>query len=397
MDIQFYFSMKEISAGAWNALWPTEYPFTQHGFLSALEESSSVNGESGWQSLFICAQDNDRLIAAMPLYLKMHSYGEYVFDWSWAGAYEQAGLNYYPKLINAIPFTPSTGQRIGFLPELDEQMRSNVFSTFISFIKQYAVEKRLSGFHCLFPNKECVPYWQNEKFYCREGYQFHWFNDHDGKAFTSFNDFLSTFSSRKRKTIKKERKKIPDQNIHIVMKEAHEMSEEEWDIFYALYHRTYLKRSGSAGYLGKDFFHRVAEALPTQVLVACAYHESEFIAAALYFRDETTLYGRYWGTKVDIDGLHFEACYYQGIEYAIANGLKRFDPGAQGEHKIQRGFTPIKTVSYHWLAHPGFNQAIEQFVVEEAKHVGAYLEDARGFLPFKEGVELVDVNCLVDV
>ena len=407
MDIQFVSTIKQIDEQQWNTLWPSDYPFTQYAFFNALEESKSIGHQSGWQPLYLIAlnetgaADQPQLKAAMPLFIKMHSYGEYVFDWSWANAYAQAGLEYYPKLINAVPFTPSTGHRIGFSETLSAEAKQDLFSLFIDTIQTFSLKQKLSGFHSLFPEKSAVQLFgqkqhlEQKQFYRRDGYQFHWFNEHEGQLFNSFDHFLQTFSSRKRKTIRKERQKVQQQNLTIIMKEAHELDESEWDTFYHLYHHTYLKKSGSTGYLGKDFFHLIARSLPKQVLVACTYIDDEFVAAALYFRDKTTLYGRYWGSVVDIDGLHFEACYYQGIEYAIKHGLKRFDPGAQGEHKIQRGFTPIKTCSYHWLSHPGFHRAIEDFLIEETKHVDAYIKDARTYLPFKEGTEPVTPDCLI--
>ena len=396
MDLQFFHSISDLSAQQWDSLWPDSYPFTQHGFFHALEKSQSIGRQTGWMPLYLVLIDKQILKAAMPLFLKGHSYGEYVFDWAWANAYAQAGLEYYPKLISAIPFTPSTGHRMGFHPTLAEAEKSEIYASFLSAIKNYSEHKNLSGFHCLFPVKNAIGYLEDSGLFRREGYQFHWFNNHDGELFESFDEFLETFSSRKRKTLKKERRRVDEQNIKIVMKEARDLSDSEWQIFYQLYHTTYLKRSGGTGYLGEDFFQLAAKALPTQILVACAYLENQFVAAALYFRDETTLYGRYWGSRIDLDCLHFEACYYQGIEYAIKHKLKRFDPGAQGEHKIQRGFTPIKTCSYHWLAHPQFSHAIKNFVREEAAHNNSYVQDARSYLPFKEGVEVVTTNILLE-
>ncbi len=395
MDLQFFHSIADISIDQWNQLWPTNYPFSQHGFFSALEESGSIGGKTGWYPLYLALIDNQKVKAAMPLFIKSHSYGEYVFDWAWANAYSQAGIEYYPKIISAIPFTPSTGHRIGFHSDLSNSEQEDAVTLFLSNIKEYIKNKNYSGFHCLFPATKTIPSLKAAEFSHREGYQFHWFNDNNGKVFESFDEFLETFSSRKRKTLKKERRRVTEQNIHIAMKEAHELTEQEWHTFYQLYHYTYLKRSGATGYLGEEFFQLAAKALPKQILVACAYLDNEFVAAALYFRDESTLYGRYWGSKLELDCLHFEACYYQGIEYAIKHKLKRFDPGAQGEHKIQRGFTPIKTCSYHWLAHPQFNEAIKHFLKEESAHTNAYIQDARSYLPFKEGIKTVDVDFLL--
>ncbi len=401
MQLNIYTSISDIPADEWDALWPTDYPFTQHAFLHTLEASGSIDNaqvnNTGWRSFHIALRnESDDLVVAMPLYLKMHSYGEYVFDWSWANAFQQAGINYYPKLVNAIPFTPATGPRVAYDKNLTDEQKNLAFETLIKGIYSLSEEHACSGFHCLFPEPDTAQQFKQAGLSQRFGYQFHWFN----RGYQNFDDFLSTFNSRKRKNLKKERGKACTEELTIKMRKAHEISETEWDTFYSLYQHTYLKRSGHGGYLGKDFFHRIAQAMPDQVLLASAHlndanleitqehvHNSDMIAAALYFRDNDTLYGRYWGSRMEFDGLHFECCYYRGIEYAIKHKLKRFDPGAQGEHKIQRGFTPVLTQSYHWLRHPEFNNAIHNFVAQEAVDVEAYVEDARRYMPFKEEIE----------
>ncbi len=408
MQLNIHTSISDILASEWDALWPTDYPFTQHAFLHALEASGSIDNtavnNTGWRSFHLTLRENDALILAMPLYLKMHSYGEYVFDWSWANAFQQAGLHYYPKLVNGIPFTPATGPRVGYDKSLTTAQKKHAFETLIEGIYSLSKEHACSGFHCLFPEPDIATHFKQAEHSQRFGYQFHWFN----QDYKNFDEFLETFSSRKRKNLKKERSKANAGELKIHMRNAHEISKKEWDTFYALYQRTYLKRSGHGGYLGKDFFHRIAQALPEQVLLASAHiplselnseqenaDDSDMIAAALYFRDDKTLYGRYWGSCMELDGLHFECCYYQGIEYAIKHKLQRFDPGAQGEHKIQRGFTPVLTQSYHWLQHPQFNKAIKNFVAQEAIDVKAYIADARGYMPFKEGVEHIPPDTLL--
>ncbi|WP_086929541.1 GNAT family N-acetyltransferase [Agarilytica rhodophyticola] len=392
MEVKFHQSIAQIAAQDWDALWQTKYPFTQHAFFKALEESNSVDTagkqNTGWQPKHLSIEENGKIIAVMPLFVKGHSYGEYVFDWSWADAYHQAGIEYYPKLLNAIPFTPATGPRIGFSKDLSNEQKQSCNTAIIEAIKNCLKEENMSGFHSLFPQDNST--FEQARFTERQGYQFHWFN----QGFKDFDDFLNSFSSRKRKNLKKERQKVFSQDLDIRMRHADELTTEEWNKFYALYHRTYLKRSGRTGYLGPDFFHRLGHEFPQQVLVCSAHHQNNMIAAALYLRDEDTLYGRYWGTQIDLDGLHFECCYYQGIEYAIQHQLKRFDPGAQGEHKIQRGFTPIKTRSYHWLSHPSFNGAINEFTQQEIQHINAYIKDTRTLMPFKEGVETVEEDYL---
>lgn len=389
MKTRFLNSIFDIEPAAWDSLWRTDYPFIQHRFLAALESTACTTAESGWQPSHLIVQQDDLPIAAMPLFIKTHSYGEYVFDWGWADAYRQTGMDYYPKLLCAIPFTPATGPRLGLADNTGnvEEIISFIFSS----LKNKVEEIHGSSIHILFPNAENRMHLNTLPLAERYGYQFHWFNNN----YSSFDDFLSTFNSRKRKTLRRERSKVAEQNIKIEMKAARELTEKDWEIFYTLYHLTYIKRSGSYGYLTREFFLETAKAFPDQLLLACAYLNGEMVAGALYFRDSKTLYGRYWGTRVELDGLHFEACYYQGIEYAIQNGLQRFDPGAQGEHKIQRGFTPIKTCSYHWLAHPAFNNAVKDFVNKESRHVDAYIKDGRNYLPFKEDIPIVDANHLL--
>lgn len=382
----FISSIDDISSHYWDTLWPNNYPFTRHAFFKALEQSESTNKENGWQPhhLLIFKKDNKQPIACCPLFLKTNSYGEYVFDWSWADAYQRSGLDYYPKLLNAAPFTPATGPRFGFLANIDSTQKTELLHFILENIQNCLVDINGSSFHCLFPssiNETDLNSLNKEmRLLKREGCQFHWFN----ADYQDFDDFLIDCVSRKRKMIRKERKKVFNQKIHIEILSAHETTEQDWHTFYGLYHRTYLKRSGRPGYLGKSFFNDLAKTMPDQLLLAKATLDDNFIAGAVYFKDEETLYGRYWGTMQDIDGLHFETCYYQGIEYAIKHKLKRFDPGAQGEHKIQRGFIPTKTCSYHWLAHPDFHYAVADFLEKEKSYNEAYMIDGMNYLPFNE-------------
>jgi len=383
MQLEFIQTIERESQDDWNSLWKNSYPFTRYEFLNALEKSGSTTEQSGWQPYHLIGKDSGRLVFAMPMYLKTHSYGEYVFDWSWADAYARTGLDYYPKLLNAIPFTPATGPRWGVAEEIDLN-----FDEVLGFICEHAHENQISSFHSLFPDAQCKQT-IHTKLSQRQGCQFHWFND----SYANFDDYLSHFSSRKRKNIRKERSKTSE--FTITIESAENRSKEDWHWFYQLYHRTYLKRSGRPGYLSEAFFTQLAETMPEQLLLAIAEHKGQNIAGAVYFRDDHCLYGRYWGTMMDIDALHFETCYYRGIDYAIAHNLQRFDPGAQGEHKIQRGFQPVTTCSYHWLAHPEFDAAIKRFCSEEAGHNQSYVNDARSYLPFKEGFSMVDKDILL--
>lgn len=405
MQYKFIPSIHHIDAQSWDSLFAQSngYPFVQHAFLATLENTDCTNKASGWQPHHLTVTNSSgQLVAALVLFLKNHSYGEYVFDWSWADAYAQNGLDYYPKFVSAIPFTPATGPRFGFAETLSAEEKNNLAKAMADHLQAFSQEKNISGVHILFPSAEqfnlplnttnnveepLENQWQQ-----RIGCQYQWFN----QGYSSFEQFLETFSSRKRKNVKKERAKVSQQNITLTMRSADAVPLEEWETFYALYHHTYLKRSGRYGYLTKAFFLSLAKIFPTQVLLCQAWRDQEMIAAALYFRDNTTLYGRYWGAMEELDGLHFEACYYQGIEYAIANGLQRFDPGAQGEHKIQRGFVPVKTSSLHWLAHPGFQHGVAQFLQNETQHMQGFMKEARELLPFREGIELPAEGCLLE-
>jgi len=384
MRITFIKSISDICPQMWNSLWETRYPFTQHGFLESLEASKSCSKESGWEPMHCVGYQDEKLVFAMPLYLKTHSYGEYVFDWSWADAYHRSGLEYYPKLVNAIPFTPATGPRWASKMPLSHDQ----YKVILSRLTHQASIFNVSGFHSLFPSQTSQNLFSPNTFTKRHACQFHWFN----QGYENLDDFLQTFSSRKRKNIRKERDKCKD--IHIQFYHGDEATEEDWHLFYTLYHHTYLKRSGRPGYLGKTFFTRLAKILGDQIILVLAEKNEEKVAGAVYFKDDECLYGRYWGAMEEIDGLHFETCYYQGIEYAIKYQLKRFDPGAQGEHKIQRGFQAIRTCSYHHLYDNRFHNAVASFCEEESKETTNYIEHARSLLPFKEGVDLIDSEIL---
>lgn len=383
MIFQFIDSIEQIEQSDWNALWSSQYPFTKYEFLHALESSGSTTESSGWQPYHLVGKENDQLVFVMPMYLKTHSYGEYVFDWAWADAYSRVGLEYYPKLVNAIPFTPATGPRWAAAKGADFN-----FNSVYECIVEKAKELNASSFHSLFPDTLSRSL-QREKLIERKGCQFHWFNEN----YADFDEYLSHFSSRKRKNIRKERQKTSEFNIHI--QAASERTLSDWEWFYQLYHRTYLKRSGRPGYLSQDFFTLLAKSLPDQLLLASAEYKNEKIAGAVYFKDDACLYGRYWGTSMDIDALHFETCYYRGIDYAIQHKLQRFDPGAQGEHKIQRGFQSVATCSYHWINNAEFRPAIEQFCAQEQEHNAHYIADARSYLPFKENVKTRPENSLI--
>lgn len=377
MKARFIDSINAIGAKAWNAITGTDYPFLRHEFLHALEASGSACAARGWQPQHLLIEDNDALLAVMPLYLKRHSMGEYVFDQSWARAYQRHGLDYYPKLVSAIPFTPASGPRLAHIA-CDNALLMNTVRT---ALQQHSEQLGASGWHVLFPQDDELPLWQQTDSAQRLGCQFHWFNDNS----RCFEDFLANFASRKRKELKRERRKVTEQGITLQRLTGDAITPEHWQAFYRFYQLTNLKYNGHGGYLMPDFFVRLYAVMREHLLLVMAFDEDgEAIAGALNVIGSDTLYGRYWGAIRDVEYLHFEACYYQGIEFCIERGLQRFDPGAQGEHKIPRGFRPVLTYSQHWIGHPAFRDAIGDFVREEAEAVRQYQHEACTALPFKD-------------
>lgn len=375
-QIRFNDSIDKIASSTWNQLCASDYPFLQHAFLKALEDSGSVASETGWQPLHMSLEDQHQILAVMPLYLKTHSYGEYVFDWSWADAWEQNGLDYYPKLVSAIPYTPCQGPRLGTRLPL-----SITLQLFYSSLLEYSAKIGASSWHGLFIDntlKEAAcELLQHPQCALRMGLQYHWFN----RGYQHFDHYLSHFNARKRKNVRKERQKVAQQGITHEWISGSEISPEALEAFWIFYQTTHLKR-GRRGYLTRAFFEQLCDAMGDQLLFCFAKHQQHFVAGALFFRDSHTLYGRYWGSTQAYDSLHFETCYYQGIEYAIQAGLQRFDPGAQGEHKIARGFEPIPTWSIHQIQHLHFADSVKAFVNEEAKALRQVQADLAKGLPF---------------
>jgi predicted N-acyltransferase len=376
LTVEFLPSLGDITATEWDCLTGSDYPFLRHNFLWGLEKTGCTTADSGWQPCHAVMRDGIEAIAVMPLYLKSHSYGEYVFDWSWADAWRRMGLSYYPKLVSAIPFTPATGPRICISPDRDP---ATVYQALLSAIRQFAERQNISSWHLLFPEESVSKLIAGEDAHMRVATQFHWFNE----DFDDFEAFLNCFNSRKRKSLKKERRRVEEQGLSLQTREGDEISAADWEHFYRFYQLTYAKRSGHGGYLNREFFTETAAAMGQQVVMVLAYLEGHPVAGALYFRSSDTLYGRYWGAEQEFDCLHFEACYYQGIEYCIANKLQRFDPGAQGEHKIQRGFRPVKTYSNHWIADPQLSSAVADFTRRERPEIDNYMARAEKLLPFR--------------
>ncbi len=374
LSFRYIDSIDEVSPKQWDGVLGSDYPFLRHAFLAALERSGATNRNSGWQPRHLLLEDKGTLVGHLPLYLKSHSYGEYVFDWSWADAYRRNGLAYYPKLLCAIPYTPATGPRLSLLPDYEAaDIQTGLVAELIAQSELLA-----SSLHVLFPLEAESALWSPLSE--RVGAQYHWFN----RGYGSFDDFLDSFSSRKRKSLRRERRRVAEQGVSLRCIDGTAISAALWSFFYHCYQMTYAKRSGHGGYLNEAFFVELGQSMPEQLLMVVAERDGSPIAAALNFKDKQTLYGRYWGCIEEVECLHFEACYYQGIDYCISEGLQRFDPGAQGEHKIQRGFEPVQTRSRHWIVDERFRLAIDHFLQEETPAIADYLDDARRLLPFKQ-------------
>lgn len=369
--------VSDIDSKAWDDLNHSQNPFLSHAFLSALETSQCVGAQSGWSPLPITIYQEDKLIGAMPLYLKDHSYGEYVFDWSWAEAYQRYGLNYYPKLVSAVPFTPATGPRLLLAKNIDE---SGIIEPLVHFIQSQQASVGFSSLHILFSEKSFSDQLVQHDLLQRRSVQFHWYN----QDYENFDAFLGRFNSRKRKNLKKERNELANNHIKCHRLVANEITHADLEHFYRCYQHTYLKRSGHTGYLNFDFFQLLHQNMADNLMLVIASADETRIAAALYVFDSNTLYGRYWGALEEVSQLHFECCYYQGIEFAIERRMKVFNPGTQGEHKIQRGFEPTFCYSNHWLARADFQDAVANFLDQEHSHIDAYHQDACQYLPFKQ-------------
>ena len=373
MEIDFNFSgnISSINKDQFDLMInENDAPFINYDFLKALEESSSVSEISGWKPNHLVSIEDKKLNGFMPLYLKDNSQGEFVFDHSWSYALNRAGRKYYPKLLTAIPFTPCKTRKI----------ISSKSNNFIDAVINFMEEKSIETWHVLFPEKEESKNLLEKGLIERSGHKFIWNN----KNYTSFDDFLKIFRSRQRKNIRNERKKISELGITFSVKDSDNISRSDWETFYYFYRNTYDQRL-QRPYLNKDFFNLVHKSKNTlNPVIFFAHLNDEIIAGSLCYKDKNNLYGRHWGAKYDIDSLHFECCYYQGIEYCIKNGLKEFDPGVQGEHKIRRGFEPITTFSYHYILRKDFKDAILDFCNREKIENKRYLEACKRYTPFNK-------------
>jgi len=381
ISISILTSLDDIPAEEWNKLSGAHKPFTRYEFLHALEASACTTQAEGWIPNHILLRAKERVIGIIPGYLKTHSYGEYVFDWSWAEAYQRYQMRYYPKLLSAIPFTPSVGSRLFLDPKYQSpEKTSEILRQVIAYLEQ----SNIPSWHLLFPENTSYELLKQANINTqsqlieRTGCQFHWQNN----AYPDFDNFLAHLNSRKRKSIRKEREKVAQMNITFQVFEGAEISQSILEIYYPFYQATYFKR-GQQPYLNRAFFEQICKTMPENVMLCMAKKGDQFVAGAWFFKDDDTLYGRNWGCLEEYKNLHFECCYYQGIEYCIKQGLENFDAGAQGEHKLQRGFRPLKTHSFHWIAHEGFSDAISTAIKEEHQHIDQYIEDAIRHLPFK--------------
>ncbi len=363
-------SIAKLPADAWDVL-AGGVPLLSHAFLSAFETSSSVGAGTGWQPCFLLLYDDTQLIGAMPLYVKYHSYGEYVFDWAWAEAYDRNGLSYYPKLVSAIPFTPITSSRL-------LANHPDAKALIVNALSQIMRQNKMSSAHVLFPDDDSAEWFKQAGWMQRQGVQFRWQN----LDYSDFDEFLSQLSHDKRKKIRQERKKVTDSGVICLQVKGGEIAPEQWNFFYQCYENTYREHR-STPYLTREFFTTIGNSMPQNILLILAYLDEKPIAAALNIYDEVTLYGRYWGSMQYVPNLHFELCYYQAQIFCIAEKIEFFEGGAQGEHKLARGFKARSTCSFHQIANPDFAVAIEDFVVQESKGVAAYANELDERAPFK--------------
>jgi predicted N-acyltransferase len=374
IEARLFSSLDEIAPPVWDALAGDDNPFVSHTFLSGLEQHRCLRSDYGWQAQHIGLYDDDQLIAAVPSYLKGNSHGEFVFDWSWAGAYERNGLDYYPKLLCAVPYSPVPGPRLlaGTGP-LASSRRVAMRDALVQVVK----ELDLSSVHLNFCSDDDAAAFDGSDWLPRFDWQFHWHQ----RGYRDFADFLDALLPKKRKNIRQEREQVARAGVRCEVQHGDELSESDWRFVHRCYRSTFEEK-GNHPALTLPFFKHLGATLGRGVVAMIARRGDEPIAAALCLRSATTLYGRYWGALEHVPGLHFEACYYQGIEYCLRHGLQRFEPGAQGEHKLARGFMPVRTRSFHWLADARFRHAVRDALEREALVLAEYHADLLRHSPY---------------
>ena len=378
MRIRVLNGLQQVSPESWNRLAGNANPFVRYEFLRALEDSGCVRAETGWYPQHLLLEDDaNELVAAAPAYLKTHSYGEYVFDWAWADAYERSGHSYYPKLVFAIPFSPVTGPRI-----LAQNLTGDIVEAMAAGARELADARGASSIHWLFTPADLNSHLANNNYMQRTGFQYHWQN-HD---YANFDDFLAEFSSDKRKKVKRERRLVREQGVRMEIVEGNDMTAQLWDRFYEFYRSTIVNH-GAIAYLNREFFGEIGEKLADAIVMVFAWQDDECIAGSINLKGDDALFGRYWGSDRFVDHLHFETCYYTAIEYCIANGFKRFEAGAQGGHKLSRGFLPTPTYSMHWLRHQEFSDAVERYLQQEQDGIEYQLNELNEHTPFKRHCE----------
>lgn len=366
--------LSTIPSEQWQALESYNNPFLSYSFLSSLEIFNCLKNQY-WQPAHVIIENDDELVGALPLYVKQDSYGEFVFDWAWADAYQRMGRNYYPKLVSAIPFTPVAGERLLVNPKYD---RIKTKLVLIEAAQSLMKENPFSSLHILFPNDEDTQLLKDNEGLARLTCQFHWFNNN----YRDFKDFTDCLTSKKRKKILKERREMQNSGVEIQRLSGNDITSEQWEIFYEFYASTFYKKWGEPR-LTSDFFKSISDALPDQTLLILAKIKGETIAGAFAMNDDDTLYGRHWGCSQHLPFLHFEMCYYQTIEHTIEKGLKRLDAGVQGEHKIARGFQPVAMPSAHWIKADDFRNAIANYLDKETTMMQEHIQSLKSHLPYK--------------
>lgn len=374
LEVKLVQGIEHIDAADWDACVGPEQPFLSHAFLSALETSGSAGAETGWLPVHLTVEATGRLVACAPMYIKSHSFGEYVFDWGWANAYERAGGRYYPKLQVSVPFTPVPGPRLLVRPDAPE-----AGDVLIQGLLGAATQLDVSSLHVTFCREAEWQRLGEAGLLRRQGVQYHWHN----RGYRDFADFLDACKSSRRKTMRKERARVAEQGVELETLTGADLTPDIWDVFYPFYLETVDKRWGNA-YLSKRFFQALGATMPERVVLVMARHRGRYVAGALNLRGSDTLYGRVWGCRQDFDFLHFEACYYRAIDFAIEHGLARVEAGAQGPHKLQRGYEPVATYSAHWIRDPGLRTAVERFLAHERREMEADLQDLREVLPYRQ-------------